>query len=157
MRIMNELKSCGFIVFRRQPELSFLLMKHANRWDLPKGHVDPGENELECALRELEEESGITADDLKLDSRFRFTQRYEVRSKRTGGKPAPKTLVIFLACLVNDVSIFPTEHLDYEWFRWEPPQQIQQQTIDPLLSALAEHFTLPEDPFDGEAPRSLAD
>ena len=44
---MHTITSCGIIVFRRQPELSFLLLKHHNRWDLPKGHVEPGESEQE--------------------------------------------------------------------------------------------------------------
>ncbi len=30
---------------------SFLLMKHRNRYDLPKGHVDSGETEMQTALR----------------------------------------------------------------------------------------------------------
>lgn len=29
------------------------------RWDLPKGHVDPGENDGECAVREVAEETGV--------------------------------------------------------------------------------------------------
>jgi len=62
-----QVRSSGVIVFRKQPQLSFLLMKHANRWDLPKGHVDPGESDIECALRELDEETGIQRDDIKLD------------------------------------------------------------------------------------------
>ena len=56
---MQQLKSCGVLVFRDEPSLSFLLMEHTQRLDLPKGHVDPGESEIECALRELEEETGI--------------------------------------------------------------------------------------------------
>ena len=53
------IKACGFLVFRDVPDPSFLLMKHPKRWDLPKGHVDPGESEVETALRELHEETGL--------------------------------------------------------------------------------------------------
>jgi len=31
----------------------------ANMWSLPGGHVEPGESIFECAVRELEEETGI--------------------------------------------------------------------------------------------------
>ncbi len=54
-------KSCGFLIYRNNPARSFLLMRHTDRWDLPKGHVDPNETNLECALRELKEETGIDA------------------------------------------------------------------------------------------------
>ena len=138
---MNELKSCGVLVTRGRPLSEFLLMKHPTRWDLPKGHVDPGETEIQCALRELEEETGIAAADIELDADFRFTTRYSVVSqKRTGGEPWPKTLVIFLGRLKRDVEIVTTEHGSYAWFPWRPPHRIQEQTIDPLLSAVEEHL-----------------
>jgi 8-oxo-dGTP pyrophosphatase MutT (NUDIX family) len=151
---MQELKSCGFIIFRERPEFSFLLMKHADRWDLPKGHVDSGESELDCALRELREETGIRPDDLRFDSRFRFTTRYTVRSKRTGSRAVPKTLVVFLACLVRDVSLQATEHLAATWFPWKPPHKIQEQTINPLLEELERHFASSDLAFDGQPPQS---
>jgi len=136
---MPEVRSCGVIVFRREP-LSFLLMQHASRWDLPKGHVDPGETDLECALRELEEEAGIRPDDVALDQRFRFQTRYPVRDRRHPGEISDKTLLIFLAWLLHDAQITPTEHMGYRWFDWSPPHRIQAATIDPLLAAVAEHF-----------------
>ncbi len=133
---MNELKSCGVLVVRGEPIREFLLMKHADRWDLPKGHVDPGETDIQCALRELEEETGITPADIDLDPAFRFETRYHVRNKRTGDEWQPKSLVIFLGRLKRNMDILVTEHEDYQWFPWNPPHQIQQETIDPLLAAL---------------------
>ena len=60
---MSDVKSCGFLLVRGEPIREFLLMRHADRWDLPKGHVDAGETEMECALRELAEETGVAAAD----------------------------------------------------------------------------------------------
>ena len=114
-------------------------MKHATRWDLPKGHVDPGESELECALRELWEETGIPQEAIELDPQFRYTQQYRVSSERDG--EALKTLVIFLGRLLQETPISTTEHLGHEWHAWQPPHRIQTQTIDPLLSALEKHLT----------------
>src|SRR5262245_12140820 len=104
-------KSCGILIVRGSPIESFLLMRHAHRWDLPKGHVDEGETDLQCAYRELWEETGIRAEQIELFPEFRFTQEYLVREKRLGGKEVPKTLVIFLARLLADVPIVATEHL----------------------------------------------
>ncbi len=40
---------------------SRLLMIHRNgRWDLPKGHWEEGETIKECAVREVEEETGVS-------------------------------------------------------------------------------------------------
>jgi ADP-ribose pyrophosphatase YjhB (NUDIX family) len=52
----------GGIVFRRSPkgELQLLLIKDAkNRWTIPKGHVEPGEEPKETAEREIREETGL--------------------------------------------------------------------------------------------------
>jgi bis(5'-nucleosidyl)-tetraphosphatase len=133
VEVVHEVKSCGFLIVRGEPIREFLLLQHADRWDLPKGHVDPGETEMECALRELWEETGIAAADIEIFPDFRFTSRYPVRGKRDG-KLHDKTLVIFLARLVRDAAIVPTEHGGYQWFAWQPPHQIQARTIDPLLA-----------------------
>lgn len=136
----KQLKSCGVLVSRGEPIESFLLMRHPNRWDLPKGHVDPGETDIECALRELEEETGIAGPDIELDPYFRFTTSYPVRYKRFNFEEMDKTLVVFWGCLQGDVSIHPTEHQDFEWIAWNPPHQIQPETIDPLLAELSAYL-----------------
>jgi 8-oxo-dGTP pyrophosphatase MutT (NUDIX family) len=136
---MADLKSCGFLIVRGQPLEEYLLMRHPDRWDLPKGHVDPGETEMECALRELSEETGLTERDIEILPNFRFTNHYQVRGKRDG-QLHDKTLVIFLARLLSDAKIQCTEHGDYQWFRWQPPHRIQEWTIDPLLAAVEEYL-----------------
>ncbi len=140
---MEEIKSCGVLVFRSTPVESFLLMEHPHRLDLPKGHVDPGETELACALRELEEETSVTADAIEIDPEFRFVLQYPVRYKRLGGRLVEKTVVIFLGRLVRPVEISTTEHAGYRWIPWSPPHNIQEQTINPLLAAIEEYRKQP--------------
>jgi 8-oxo-dGTP pyrophosphatase MutT (NUDIX family) len=123
---------------RSEPR-SFLLMRHADRWDLPKGRVDPGESDLDCALREFEEETGIDRQQIVLDPSFRFEEVYYPIRKKTGERDH-KTLVIFLATVPDRVGIEVTEHLGHEWFEWRPPLDIQANTINPLLEAVAEHL-----------------
>ena len=133
--------SCGFLIVRGNPIESFLLMKHPRRWDLPKGHADEGETELQCALRELYEETGISADDIEIDPTFSYENRYMVNQKRYGGKGfIEKKLLVYLARLKNPVKIKVTEHDGYRWFNWSPPHRIQDLTIDSLLETLERHL-----------------
>lgn len=125
---------------RKEPQLSFLLMQKPNRYDLPKGHMEPGETELECAFRELYEETGIEADILHLDETFRFTTTYEARYKRFADEPVNKTVVIFLGWLQQEVVIKLSEHSGYVWVEWNPPHAIQEKTIDPLLEQLEQYL-----------------
>lgn len=133
--------SCGFLIVRGNPIESFLLMKHPRRWDLPKGHVDEGETELQCAIRELYEETGISVDDIEIDPTFSYENRYMVNQKRYGGKGfVEKKLLVYLARLRNPVRIKVTEHDGYRWFNWNPPHRIQDLTIDSLLESLERHL-----------------
>lgn len=137
---MQKFKSCGVIVMRTQPQLSFLLLQKPTRYDLPKGHVEIGEDEGECALRELFEETGIEANLLDIDETFRFTTTYRTSSPRYGGATVEKTIVIFLGWLKQDVKLKLSEHDSYTWVVWNPPHTIQKKTIDPLLEYLAQYL-----------------
>lgn len=57
-------KSCGVLPYRMvDGEMEFLLVfeEFSQCWSLPKGHMEPGETEIQTALRELQEETGMTA------------------------------------------------------------------------------------------------
>ena len=53
----------GGVVWRRRPDGGIdILLVHRPRygdWSLPKGKCDPGESDEACALREVEEETGL--------------------------------------------------------------------------------------------------
>lgn len=50
-------EAAGGVVVRESGE--WLMMRRWSRWDLPKGHVEPGESYEECAVREIKEETGV--------------------------------------------------------------------------------------------------
>lgn len=51
--------SCGTLVVNPRRELLLCHVTHTPKWDIPKGMRDPGETELEAAMRELHEETGL--------------------------------------------------------------------------------------------------
>jgi 8-oxo-dGTP pyrophosphatase MutT (NUDIX family) len=132
--------SSGYLIFRRQGILQFLLMKHAERWDLPKGHLDPGETKQQAALRELKEETGLDPNQLWTDPSFAYSHRYWVARRSSHGTQSLKELTIYLGFLKHDGEIQCTEHLGYQWWNWNPPHSIQSQTIDPLLQSIAAYL-----------------
>ena len=138
---MPKIKAAGFIVYRDQSQREILLMRHANRWDFPKGHLDPGETKIQAAYRELLEETGITAEDIRMDGRFRFQITYTVNGKRYGHSgDLEKKLVLYLAELIRPVTLQTVEHQGYQWFSWSPPHSIQEKTIDPALDSLRQFW-----------------
>lgn len=139
---MRKVKSCGIILFTKKAK-RFLLLKHPDRYDLPKGHVQHDETDLECALREFVEETGIDLQNIKIDKEFKYSEKYFPKSKKYDYDDVEKTLVVYLAFLKKKRKKQPlllTEHNGYEWHKWEPPHKIQDLTIDPLLDAVEKYF-----------------
>jgi len=56
--------AAGGVVLRRVGPVEVLLVHRAayDDWTLPKGHVDPGETDVDAALREVLEETGVRAE-----------------------------------------------------------------------------------------------
>ncbi|XP_073409271.1 bis(5'-nucleosyl)-tetraphosphatase [asymmetrical] isoform X2 [Dendrobates tinctorius] len=114
------LRACGLIIFRRIPEASagdveFLLLQTSygtHHWTPPKGHVDPGEDDMTTALRETEEEAGLLPNQFRIVDGFRKELNYKVNNK-------PKTVVYWLGELEDrSVSVkLSHEHQDFRWLR----------------------------------------
>lgn len=55
----TQVKAAGGVVVNDCGER--LMIRRNGRWDLPKGHVEPGESVEACAAREIQEETGVEA------------------------------------------------------------------------------------------------
>ncbi|XP_012227402.1 bis(5'-nucleosyl)-tetraphosphatase [asymmetrical] [Linepithema humile] len=111
---MTQPRACGLVIFRRvQGTIQYLLMQTSygqHHWTPPKGHVDPGESDMETALRETQEEAGFVSSDLKIFEDAKHEMTYQV-------KGVPKIVIYWLAELLNpDKSVkLSNEHQAYEW------------------------------------------
>lgn len=120
----KPVRAAGFIIFRRMPNIQYLLMQTSygkNHWSPPKGHLDPGENDLQAAYRETEEEAGFPASALRLVDDFKVELKYTVTSHRDG-KDRPKITTYWLAELLKpheNVVKMSDEHQDFKWLALE--------------------------------------
>lgn len=86
-------------------------------WEFPKGGVDEGETLAEAALRELQEETGLAADTIRMITEFQHREEYRF----TSGKGDARTLVrkevtYFLAeSLSTEVTLSAHEASQFAW------------------------------------------
>ncbi len=100
---MKHEKSCGGLIYReRDGRTELLLLKHrcGGHWSFPKGHMESGETEMQTALREIREETGLT---VFLRDGFREAVEY---SPKPGVK---KQVVYFIGFTLNESTLHPQE------------------------------------------------
>lgn len=121
-------KSAGAVIFRRVGQkIRYLLLHYeSGHWDFPRGHIERGETELNTALREIKEETGIKK--INFIPGFRLTHSWFYR-KRFDKKTvlSRKTAILFLAeTKTHQVKISP-EHIGYKWLSFD--KAIKQLTF----------------------------
>jgi 8-oxo-dGTP pyrophosphatase MutT (NUDIX family) len=68
---MDQKLSCGVVVIRRSDDgWKTVLLRAFHHWDFPKGIREQGEDPMQAALREVQEETGV--DDIEFDWGDRF-------------------------------------------------------------------------------------
>lgn len=79
------------------------------------GHVDPGESDMEAALRETEEEAGLLVNDLNIFENVKEEQNYEANGK-------PKIVIYWLAELLDPEKPIRLSH-EHQAFKWLPLEE----------------------------------
>jgi bis(5'-nucleosidyl)-tetraphosphatase len=115
-------RAAGAIIIRRERNNTFFLLLKYHRssnsadiyWDLPKGHVEKGEKELDAARREVLEETGLS--DIEIIDGFKEWIKYSFRAE---GKFITKVVTFFLAITTEENITISYEHTGYAWLPYE--------------------------------------
>ena len=124
-RVILEFKyklAGGGIVENKEGKI--LLMKRLGKWDLPKGKLDKGETIEECALREIEEETG--AKGLSIVSSFAETYHTYYRNE----KWMIKHTHWYIVNCKEDNKLTPETEEDIEEVTWMDPSAIEIAKLD---------------------------
>jgi putative (di)nucleoside polyphosphate hydrolase len=123
-------------------------------WQMPQGGIDPGEDALTAALRELGEETGIAADKVELIATAQEELLYDLPDELIGklwkgryrGQRQTWFLFRFLGDDGKDVNI-ATEHQEFRAWRWADPADLPAMIVPfkrklyrDVLAAFAAHL-----------------
>ncbi|MGH7503878.1 MAG: NUDIX domain-containing protein [Longimicrobiales bacterium] len=146
MRYRSDV-SAGVIVFHRDEEgCRFLLLRsrltRRPLWEFPKGGVNEGETLVQAALRELGEETGIIAPNVRLLDGFERREDYRFVMREAGeSTTVRKRVTYFLGeARQTGVTIAPGEATHHAWFLVdEAKRKVRYAARREMLDAAATH------------------
>ncbi|MEK7094373.1 MAG: NUDIX domain-containing protein [Patescibacteria group bacterium] len=123
-RTVKKQTVAGFVIFRRTEEgVKYLLLyKRGEYWNFPKGHFEEGEESLDTAFREAEEETGLKKNELHILPGFKAYEKFHFYSAT---EKIYDTVILYLAETKQPrVLISLREHSGYAWFLYSDAMKI---------------------------------
>lgn len=114
-------KTIGIIVFKKEGQgIRYLLLHHGGEyWNFPKGRQEGLETELDSAMRELEEETGITKIEITDDFKDDYNYDFDTEVNNGVKEKIYKQAIFFLGEVKDEKIRISDEHLDFGWFDYE--------------------------------------
>ena len=109
---------------------------HQAAWQMPQGGIDPGEDVPTAALRELYEETGITANLVRIETQTAHPIPYDLPAdlvgKFWGGKyrGQAQTWVLMRYSGTDDQVNIATAHPEFSKWRWSDPADLVPNIVD---------------------------
>ena len=125
-------RAAGAVIFRRSDRgIRLLVLRAYRNWDFPKGMVEPGEDALAAARREVEEETGLA------DLDYPFADEYKETLPYSGNKVARYYLAETDAEKI-ELPVSPElgrpEHHEYRWVSFDEAEDL----LPPRLAVVLE-------------------
>lgn len=125
-------RSAGAVVFRRTERGARILVLRAYKnWDFPKGLVEPGEDQLATAKREVQEETGLAELDYPFGDEFRETAPY-------AGRKVARYYLAETGEVEIELPVSPElgrpEHHEYRWVSFAEAEEL----LPPRLAVVLE-------------------
>jgi 8-oxo-dGTP pyrophosphatase MutT (NUDIX family) len=128
---VSKILSAGVVVMRGQNAAHrYLLLRAYNNWDLPKGVVEPGEDPLQAAIREVAEETSLT------ELNFRWGYGYRETAPYGRGKVAR----FYLAETGQSEVVLPVnpelgkpEHDEFRWLAFSSAHKLLPPRLQLIL------------------------
>lgn len=107
--------SAGAIIYKESGGklLFLLLLKDNDEYDIPKGHIESGEDSTTAAKREIQEETGLKVDFLPY---FSTSTRYFFFK---GREKVIKNVRIFISMVGEEKVRISYEHKGFEWLEYD--------------------------------------
>ena len=125
-------RAAGAVIFRRSDRgIRLLLLRAYKNWDFPKGMVEPGEDALAAARREVAEETGLA------DLAYPFGDEFKETLPYSGNKVAR----YYVAETDAEKIVLPVspelgrpEHHEYRWASFDEAEDL----LPPRLAVVLE-------------------
>jgi 8-oxo-dGTP pyrophosphatase MutT (NUDIX family) len=125
-------RAAGAVVFRRSERgIRVLILRAYNNWDFPKGLIEPGEDALAAAKREVEEETGLAGLEYPFGDEFKETLPY-------AGRKVARYYLAETGEVELELPVSPElgrpEHHEYRWVSFDEAEDL----LPPRLAIVLE-------------------